>query len=67
MPTRLADGLEAKKSSSDFSDTPRVLLRAKLWFPRVAIKSDFGDLVSISLSNRAIKNQENNSLPTHSV
>jgi len=35
MPTRLAVGLEAKKSSSDVSDTPRVLLRAKLWFPRV--------------------------------
>ncbi len=32
-PTRLAVGLEAKKSSSDYSDTPRVLLKAKLLVP----------------------------------
>jgi hypothetical protein len=50
MPTRLAAGLEAKKSSSDFSDAPRVLRLAKLWFPRVVFtKNNFGDLICISL------------------
>jgi hypothetical protein len=35
LPTRLADGLEAKKSSSVIQIRPCVLLIAKRWFPRV--------------------------------
>jgi hypothetical protein len=40
MPARLADGLEAKKSSSEVSDTPRAFISIKaLVPPRCFIKT----------------------------
>ena len=59
MPTRLAVGLEAKKSSSDSSDAPRVLLAAKLLVsPRCSIeRNNFGNLICASLQKNAKKKQ----------
>jgi hypothetical protein len=50
-PTRLADGLEAKKSSSEMH---RDQIRPKTWFPRVTFSDNFGDIsiVSVRLANR---------------
>ena len=58
LPTRLADGLEAKNLLLLVQIRPCVLLSAKLWFPRVVF-NNFGNLIWVSLSERKRKWQEN--------
>lgn len=53
MPARLADGLEAKKSSSEVSDTPRAFISIKACgSPALSAKNSFGNLFLLILGKR---------------
>lgn len=59
MPTRLADGLEAKKSSPVRQMRPGFAVPQNFWIPRVAaiFATDFGNLFVAILSKYRLKKQ----------
>jgi hypothetical protein len=58
MPARLADGLEAKKSSSEVSDTPRAFISIKALVPPRCLIKQLRQLIFTNFRETIRKRQD---------